>query len=140
MLSNAEKRLKNAKRKKNKKLRQAQQQQQQKQEANKPAARPARIKAQLEKPDPIPEPGETTEDDGWNKVVRNERMRGFMGRHRNAEGSLRSGEFVNATAYDFRRGVEDEEPSDDYSALYTRFGIGSAKHDVRRIIPRSALE
>lgn len=98
-----------------------------------------KVYAQLELPEPILSPGMSNGASGWSDVVGKGSVKAAKKLQNNTAKRLNERDFVNASSY-LTRDSESELPSRERAAIDVRFGMGSAKHGVRRVVPRSALE
>lgn len=98
-----------------------------------------KVSPKLELPEPIPTPGASNTGNAWNDVVRKGVAKADKRIQNDAVGRVKQREMVNASSY-LLRSDENEVPTRGAAAVDVRFGIGNAKHDVRRIVPRSVLD
>lgn len=98
-----------------------------------------KVYPKLELPDPTPSPGANNGGSGWSDVVGRGNIKAAKKLQDNTSKRLNERDFVNASSY-LIRDTESELPIRERAAIDVRFGMGSAKHDVRRVVPRSALE
>lgn len=109
------------------------------QKRNEPSATVTKVMPQLELPDPIPSPGVNDKGSGWNSVVGKGIEKATKRMQHDTMRRVSEREYINASSY-LTRDNENEMPIRERAAIDVRFGMGGAKHDVRRVVPRSALE
>lgn len=109
------------------------------QKQNNPSAAAKKVMPQLELPDPIPSPEVNNKGGGWNNVVGRGIEKATKKMQNDTLKRINEREFINASSY-LTRDIENEMPIRERGAIDVRFGLGGAKHDVRRVVPRSAVE